>query len=127
MTVDTQKLIDRHEVFKCKGLQLTDDDLFNWVRLWEEMLDAWTNLNSEYQEDKQQLEVDKWIKMIALKTMLTADNKKVHTDTTAEATIKAEFQDREKEVKAIKLKADLIYNKASVCEAYINIVKKVLH
>jgi len=65
--------------------------------------------------------------MIELKTMLTADNKKVHTDTTAEANIKAEFQDREKEVKAIKLRADLIYNKASVCEAYINIVKKVLH
>ena len=127
MTVDTQKLIDRHEVFKAKGLQLTESDLFDWVALWEEMLDAWTLLNSEYQEDKWQLDVDKWVRMIELKTMLTTDNKKVHTDTTAEANIKAEFQDREKEVKAIKLRADLIYNKASVCEAYINIVKKVLH
>lgn len=124
--VNTQNLIDRHEVFKCKWLQLTENDLFNWVALWEEMLDAWTNLNSEYQEEKQQLEVDKGIEMILLKTMLDNNNKKVHTDTTAEATIKAKFQDREKEVKAIKLKADLIYNKASVCEAYINIVKKVL-
>jgi hypothetical protein len=38
--IDTQKLIDKHEVFKTKGLKLTEDDLFQWVALWEAMLDA---------------------------------------------------------------------------------------
>lgn len=125
--MDTQKLIDRHEIFKAKGLQLTEDDLFNWVVLWEEMLDAWTILRSTYQEEKQQLDVDKWLEMIWLKAMLDDKGKKIYTDTTAEAVIKQKFQEKEKEIATIKLTAELINNKASVCWEYINIVKKVLN
>jgi len=57
--MEIQSLIDKHEQFKAKSLMLNEDDLFNWIMLWEAMLDKITELKSVYQEEKQQLDVEK--------------------------------------------------------------------
>jgi len=62
-----QKLLDRHEVFKLKGLQLSNEDLFNWVALQDDMITEASNLKTKYLEDKQELEKDKSLRTIELK------------------------------------------------------------
>lgn len=65
-----QSLIDRHEKLKFKGLQLGEQDLFDRVALREEMADCITEFKSQYQEQKQQNEVEKGKRMIELKSEL---------------------------------------------------------
>ena len=121
--MEIQSLIDRHEQFKAKALLLNEDDLFNWIMLWEAMLDKITELKSVYQEEKQQLDVEKWLKMIELKSQLDDKWKKVFTESTAEATIAQVFFDKNKELATLKLQTELLQNKTTVLNEYINIVK----
>ena len=121
--MEIQSLIDKHEQFKAKSLMLNEDDLFNWIMLWEAMLDKITELKSVYQEEKQQLDVEKWLKMIELKSMLDDKWKKIYTESTAEATIAQLFFDRNKELATMKLQTELLLNKTTVLSDYINIVK----
>jgi len=68
--MDTTKidaLLERHEILKLKWLQLWEQDLFNWVTLWEEMADCITELRSTYQEQKQANDTQKGKRMIELK------------------------------------------------------------
>ena len=69
-TTKIDSLLQRHEVLKLKGLQLGEQDLFDRVALWEEMADSITELRSQYQEQKQQNEVEKGKRMIELKSEL---------------------------------------------------------
>jgi len=69
-TTKIDSLLQRHEVVKLKGLQLGEQDLFDRVALWEEMADSITELRSQYQEQKQQNEVEKGKRMIELKAEL---------------------------------------------------------
>ena len=117
------EMIERHERFKLKWLQLTDEDMFNRVALWEEMKDKITELKSLYYEEKQENDKQKWIRLIELKSMLNEQWKKVHTDSTADATIKQEFQQRDNEISIHKLQAELLQNKADAVLEYINIIK----
>ena len=39
-TTKIDALLERHEILKLKWLQLWEQDLFNWVMLWEEMADC---------------------------------------------------------------------------------------
>ncbi|HCB51685.1 TPA: hypothetical protein DEP21_03880 [Patescibacteria group bacterium] len=90
------------------------------------MLDTTTTLRSEYQEEKQQLDVDKGLMVIDLKSQLDDKGKKIHTESTCDATINQKFFDKNKELQAIKLKTELLQNKTTVIGEYINIVKKIL-
>lgn len=117
------KLIARHEKFKAKGLQLTDQDMFDRIRLWEEMKDKITELKSTYYEEKQEMDKDKGIRLVELKAMLDEKGKKQHTDSTADAVIRQEFRQRENEISIHKLQAELLNNKAETVQEYINIVK----
>lgn len=118
-----QQLIDRHDAFKKKWLQNNEESLFDWVMLWEEMLDHTTTLRSKYQEEKQQIDVEKWLRMIALKTELDDNGKKKHTESTADATINQEFQDKHQFLSSLKLQSELLQNKTGVINEYINIIK----
>ena len=121
--MNLQDLLDRHNIFKAKWLQLNEQDLFDWIVLLEEFLDARVEYRSTYSEDKQQLEVEKGMKRIALKSQLDAKGKKIHTEWTADAIINELFYDKDKLLAATKLSADLVDNKCQVIEQYVNIVK----
>lgn len=120
---DVDEMIAKHESFKAKWLMLNDEDMFNRVALWEAMKDKITELKSLYYEEKQENDKQKWIRLIELKSMLNEQWKKVHTDSTADATIKQEFQQRDNEISIHKLQAELLQNKADAVLEYINIVK----
>ena len=116
-------LIARHEAFKKKGLKLNDQDMFDRIKLWEEMKDKITELKSVYYEEKQENDVNKWMRLVELKAMLDENNKKKYTDATADAVIRQEFRQRENEISIHKLQAELLQNKADTVQEYINIVK----
>ena len=120
---EVDELISKHEKFKAKWLQLTDQDMFDRVALRESMKDKITELKSVYYEEKQQNDVKKGARMVELKAMLNEAWKKVHTDSTADALIKQEFQQRDNEISIHKLQAELLQNKADCVLEYINIVK----
>lgn len=118
-----QSLIDRHEILKLKGLQLGEQDLFDRVALREEMADCITELRSQYQEQKQQNEVEKGKRMIELKAELDDNSKKKYTESTAEAVIRQEFMQKDMALSVLKTQTELLQNKTWVINEYINIVK----
>lgn len=118
-----QSLIDRHEILKLKGLQLGEQDLFDRVALREEMADCITELRSQYQEQKQQNEVEKGKRMIKLKAELDDNSKKKYTESTAEAVIRQEFMQKDMALSVLKTQTELLQNKTWVINEYINIVK----
>lgn len=124
--MDTTKidaLLERHEILKLKWLQLWEQDLFNWVMLWEEMADCITELRSSYQEQKQANDTKKGQRMIELKLELDEQGKKKYTESTAEAVIRQEFFQQDLDLSALKIKTELLQNKTGVINEYINIVK----
>lgn len=118
-----KSLIERHEIFKLKGLQLNESDLFAWIMLWEEMADGITELRSQYQETKQENDKQKGLRMIELKAELDEKGKKKYTESTAEAVVRQEFYQKDLELSALKTQSELLQNKTGVINEYINIVK----
>lgn len=122
-TIKIDALLERHEILKLKWLQLWEQDLFNWVMLWEEMADCITELRSTYQEQKQSNDTKKGQRMIELKLELDEQGKKKYTESTAEAVIRQEFFQQDLDLSALKIKTELLQNKTGVINEYINIVK----
>jgi hypothetical protein len=50
-------LLDRYEAFKLKGLQINEQDMFEFLKLQDEMDDKVVELKSKYSED--QIEYDR--------------------------------------------------------------------
>lgn len=122
-TTKIDSLLQRHEVLKLKWLQLGEQDLFDRVALWEEMADSITELRSQYQEQKQQNEVEKGKRMIELKAKLDENWKKKYTESTAEAVIRQEFYQQDLDLSVLKTKIELLQNRTTVISEYVNIVK----
>lgn len=122
-TTKIDSLLQRHEVLKLKWLQLGEQDLFDRVALWEEMADNITELRSQYQEQKQQNEVEKGKRMIELKAELDENWKKKYTESTAEAVIRQEFYQQDLDLSVLKTKIELLQNRTTVISEYVNIVK----
>lgn len=121
MTIE--ELFEQNEHFKQKWLQLSDDDLFTWLQLQDEMITKSSNMKAEYFELKLRLDVEKAKCMIAYKTMIDENWKKKYTDTTAEWEIKKQFLDDDIRLNEMKKTYELLYQKAWTITEYINIVK----
>lgn len=117
-------LLDNHEKFKLKWLQdLTIEDLFEWVKLKEDMVTKLTEMSSYYMETKLELDKKKWEKMIFLKWELDENGKKRYTDTTAQAIINDEFYQDDIDQLTLKASIDLLKGKVQNIIEYVNLVK----
>jgi len=126
MTINDEiinNMIQRHENFKQKGLMLTNDDLFDWMCLQDEMITISSNLKSEYAENKIRMDAEKWQRMIELKLELDENWKKMYTDATATSKIDNEYMDEDIEQATRKVQYELLYSKAQTITEFINIVK----
>ena len=90
------------------------------------MLDMVTEMTSELAETKLWLDNEKGSKMIDLKWQLTAEWKKVHTESTAQAVINEMFLEQDKEMIEIKKNLSLLKQKADNIIEYVNLVKRYL-
>ena len=94
-------LLDRYEAFKLKWLQINEQDMFDFLKLQDEIEDKVVEL--------------KWIKDL--------DWKKRYTDATAKALCDNEFYEKELDLIVKKATYENLQNKAKKIVEYINIVK----
>ena len=117
-----QELLDKHEAFKLKWLQLTDDDLFNWIALQDTMITEVSNMKSEYLEKKLKYDKEKSIKTLEMKA--DVDEKwKAPTDKWIDAVLKQEFFRQDLDPSVLKTSYELLQQKAGTITEFVNIVK----
>ena len=119
---DVQKLIDQHEKFKLKGLDLSVADMFSWVELKEKMKFKAIELKSQAVETKAQLEKDKALRVLDLKKEVTEDWKKL-TEKSIDSQIRLEFFDKDQELNALDKYRSLLLECADNVLEYVNVVK----
>lgn len=119
---DVQSLLDRHEAFKLKGLQLTDEDLFNWLSLMDEIIAVTSSMKAEYLENKLAIDKDKAVKSIELKMEKNEDGK-AYTDKMIEAIIKNDYYEQDLAQTTLKNTYELLYQRAGVINDLVNVVK----
>ena len=123
ITKDVQKLIDQHEAFKKKWLELTVPDMFKWIELKEQMKFQVIELKSLAVETKAQLERDKAIRVLELKAMVDDNGKKVHTEKSIDSTLTLEFKDRMDDYNSLSKYRELLLECAENVLEYVNVVK----
>lgn len=116
-------LLDRYEAFKLKWLQINEEDMFNFLRLQDEIDDKIVELKSKYAEDELIFDRDYWMRLVEIKAIKDLDWKKRYTDSTAKAICDNEFFERELDLIVKKATYENLINKSKKIVEYINIVK----
>lgn len=119
-------LLDRYEAFKLKGLKINEEDMFNFLRLQDEMDDKIIELKSKYAEEEIEYDKDYWVRLVELKAIKDVYGKKKYTDATAKAICDEEFYQRELDLTVTKLTYENLQNKSKKIIEYINVVKIAL-
>lgn len=116
-------LLDRYEAFKLKWLQINEQDMFDFLKLQDEIEDKVVELRSSYAEDELLFDRDYWLRLVELKWIKDLDWKKRYTDATAKALCDNEFYEKELDLIVKKATYENLQNKAKKIVEYINIVK----
>lgn len=119
-------LLDRYEAFKLKGLQINEQDMFDFLRLQDEIDDKIIELKSKYSEDQIVFDRDYWMRLVELKAIKDIEWKKRYTDATAKAICDNEFYQRELDLIVMKATYENLINKSKKIVEYINVVKIAL-
>lgn len=119
-------LLDKYEAFKLKGLQLNEQDMFDWLDLQDKMEDKVVELRSKYAEDELVFDRDYGLRLVELKGIKDGEGKKRYTDATAKAICDNEFFEKELDLVVKKATYENLQNKARKIVEYINIVKIAL-
>ena len=119
-------LLERYEAFKLKWLQLNEEDMFNFLKLQDEMEDKVVELRSSYANDELVFDRDYWLRLVELKAIKDIEWKKKYTDATAKAICDNEFFEKEIDLIVKKATYENLQNKAKKIVDYINIVKLAL-
>lgn len=115
-------LIDQHEAFKLKGLDLSVPDMFSWIELKEKMKFKVIELKSLAVETKAKIDKDKALRVLELKADVDENGKKL-TEKAIDSTILIEFQDRTAELNALTKYRELLLECAENVLEYVNVVK----
>lgn len=115
-------LIDQHEAFKLKGLDLSVPDIFSWIELKEKMKFKVIELKSLAVETKAKIDKDKALRVLELKADVDENGKKL-TEKAIDSTILIEFQDRTSELNALTKYRELLLECAENVLEYVNVVK----
>ena len=118
----TDDLIKKHEAFKKKGLQLSIQDMFDWVSLKEEMKFRSIEMKSNILEQKRSLEKDKALRTLELKAEVDDDGKKL-TEKTIDSKLKLEFQERDRQLDGLSATRDMLLECCDNVVEYVNAVK----
>lgn len=112
------ELIKKHEYYKSLGISMWVDEIYERIKLKEDMeLKAW-EMESLYSENKIRLEKDKAVRGAELKSWA----EKV-TEKTVDGILKQEFMEKDLEQNALQTGYKLLLKVAKNIELYTNIVK----
>ena len=119
-------LLDRYEAFKLKWLQINEQDMFDFLKLQDEIDDKVIELKSQYLEEDLTFKRDYGIKLNEIKSQKDFEGKKMFTDTMAKWICDAEFFERELDLIVMKCTYENLANKSKKIVEYINVVKLAL-
>ena len=111
-----------NEGFKKKGLLLSSEDLFDRLRLRDDMKTESWKIRQEYILEKLEMDKKKAMRTIELKAV-TDDKGKWLTEKAIDGNIKQEFYDEEISLNAKKATYELLYERAESIIDFINVVK----
>lgn len=120
MTIET--MLNINEEFKKKGLLLSSEDLFDRLRLRDDMKTESGKIRQEYILEKLEMDKEKAKRVIELKTV-TDERWKGLTEKSIEWNIRQEFFDQEISLNAKKATYELLYERAESIIDFINVVK----
>ena len=120
MTIET--MLNINEEFKKKGLLLSSEDLFDWLRLRDDMKTESGKIRQEYILEKLEMDKKKAMRTIELKAVKD-DSWKGLTEKAIDGNIKQEFYDEEISLNAKKATYELLYERAESIIDFINVVK----
>jgi len=120
MTIET--MMACNEEFKKKGLLLSKEDLFDRLRLRDDMKTESWKIRQEYILEKLEMDKKKAMRTIELKAV-TDDKWKGLTEKAIDGNIKQEFYDEEISLNAKKATYELLYERAESIIDFINVVK----
>lgn len=120
MTIET--MLNINEEFKKKGLLLSSEDLFDRLRLRDDMKTESGKIRQEYILEKLEMDKEKAKRVIELKTV-TDERWKWLTEKSIEWNIRQEFFDQEISLNAKKATYELLYERAESIIDFINVVK----
>lgn len=120
MTIET--MLNINEEFKKKGLLLSSEDLFDRLRLRDDMKTESGKIRQEYILEKLEMDKKKAMRTIELKAV-TDDKGKGLTEKAIDGNIRKEFFDDEIALNAKKATYELLYERAESIIDFINVVK----
>lgn len=120
MTIET--MLNINEEFKKKGLLLSSEDLFDRLRLRDDMKTESWKIRQEYILEKLEMDKKKAMRTIELKAV-TDDKWKGLTEKAIDGNIKQEFYDDEIALSNKKATYELLYERAESIIDFINVVK----
>lgn len=120
--MEIKVMLKINEEFKEKGLLLSKEDLFDRLRLRDDMRTKSNELKQEVTIWKLELDKEKACKVIEYKTV-TDEKGKWLTEKTIESLIKKDFYEKEIELLTKKATADLLQERAESIIDFVNIVK----
>lgn len=120
---NTKRLLEqlsRHEKLKEKGMRLVESDIMEWIGILDALVDISIELESEYEEAKDQLE-----------NMMDTDHTIMKesegwSDKVVWAKIKAKYQTERVELAKMRKYARLAKEKQRPVEHYINESKRIV-
>ena len=96
--------------------------MFKWIELKEQMKFRVIELKSQAIETKAQLEKDKGVRFLSLKSQVDDDGKKL-TEKAIDSMLRVEFQERDAELNALSKYRELLIECAENVLEYVNVVK----
>lgn len=120
MTIE--EMLKTNESFKTKGLLLSPDDLFDWLRLRDDMITESWRLRQEFVLEKMEMDKKKACRTIELKTVVD-DKWKGLTEKAIDWNLRQEFYEDELKLAVKKAQYELLYERATAIIDFINVVK----
>lgn len=120
MSIET--MLNINEEFKKKGLLLSSEDLFDRLRLRDDMKTESWKIRQEYVIEKLEMDKEKAKRTIELKTV-TDDKWKGLTEKAIDGNLRQEFFDQEIALSAKKATYELLYERAESIIDFVNVVK----
>lgn len=112
--------LDKHEALKAKGLRLSNQDIHDWLWVYDTMIDLSVEFESEREENKAQLDNIMDSKHILLK------EQEGWSDTVIKAKVKDIYKHDVMKLWILKKYKTLSKLKLSSIEHYINFAKKIV-
>ena len=129
MNID--ELLGQYEVIKAKGFKVVEDDIFELVQIWDQLLDIKSELKSECAIMENKLDLEKAEYWLLLKETTYQEEStwkiKTYTDKVISDKKLIKYNSENLDIKLKKIVIDRINDKLKTIETTHNDIKKLIY